>query len=64
LGISWALSASIPATDVARFAGTSLAMIKRTHHHHHLLVSSAESARVRMVEFASRGRLGQESATD
>ena len=61
-GISWALSASIPATDVARFAGTSLSMLERVYHH--LLVSSAESARARMDEFASRGRLGQESATD
>jgi integrase len=61
-GISWALSASIPATDVARFAGTSLAMLERVYHH--LLVSSAESARERMDEFASRGRLGQESAAD
>lgn len=48
-GLSWALAAGIPATDVARYGGTSLAMLERTYHH--LLVSSAESARTRMDEF-------------
>jgi integrase len=47
-GLSWAL-AGIPATDVARSGGTSMAMLERTYHH--LLVSSAESARARMDEF-------------
>jgi integrase len=49
-GISWALSAGIPATDVARFGGTSLAMLERTYAH--LLTSSAESARARLDAFA------------
>jgi integrase len=48
-GLSWALAAGIPATDVARFGGTSLAMLER--HYHHLLVSSAESAWARMDAF-------------
>ena len=49
-GLSWALASGIPAVDVARFGGTSLAMLER--HYHHLLVGSAESARRRMDEFA------------
>jgi len=28
-GLSWALAAGIPATDVARYGGTSLAMLER-----------------------------------
>ena len=45
-GLSWALAAGIPAVDVARYGGTSMAMAER--HYHHLLVSSAESARARL----------------
>jgi integrase len=48
-GLSWALAAGIPAVDVARYGGTSMAMLERVYHH--LLVSSAESARARMDEF-------------
>jgi integrase len=48
-GLSWALAARIPAVDVARYGGTSMAMLERTYHH--LLVSSAETARARMDEF-------------
>ena len=48
-GLSWALASGIPATDVACFGGTSLAMLVRTYAH--LLTSSAESARARMDEF-------------
>ena len=48
-GLSWALAAGIPAVDVARYGGTSMAMLERTYHH--LLVSSAESARARMDAF-------------
>ena len=48
-GLSWALAAGIPATVVARFGGTSLAMLERTYHH--LLVSNADTARARMDEF-------------
>lgn len=51
-GLSWALAAGIPATDVARFGGTSLAMLERTYAH--LLTSSAESARARLDAFATR----------
>jgi integrase len=50
-GLSWALASGIPAVDVARFGGTSLAMLERTYHH--LLVSSAESARARLDAFAA-----------
>ena len=49
-GLSWALASGIPATDVARFGGTSLAMLERTYAH--LLTSSAESARARLDAFA------------
>lgn len=45
-GISWALAVGIPPTDVARFGGTSVAMLERTYAH--LLVTSAETARARM----------------
>ena len=48
-GLSWALAAGIPAVDVARFGGTSVAMLERTYHY--LLVSSTESAQARMDEF-------------
>ena len=48
-GISWALHAGIPASDVARFAGTSVAMLESTYHH--LLATSAEAARQRLDAF-------------
>jgi integrase len=50
-GLSWALASGIPATDVARFGGTSLSMLERTYAH--LLTSSAESARARMDAFST-----------
>ena len=56
-GLSWALAAGIPATDVARFGGTSLAMLERTYAH--LLTSSAESARARLDAFAADQRQGE-----
>jgi integrase len=61
-GISWALSAGIPASDVARFGGTSVTMLERVYHH--LLESSAESARMRMDEFmaASKEAASEEEA--
>ncbi len=58
-GISWALHAGIPASDVARFGGTSTAMLEARHHH--LLSTSAEAARQRLDAFSER--LGQEAAT-
>ena len=58
-GISWALHAGIPASDVARFGGTSTAMLEARYHH--LLSTSADAARQRLDVFA--GRLGQEAAT-
>jgi integrase len=58
-GISWALSAGIPPTDVARFGGTSVAMLERTYAHE--LVSSADSARTRMDQFAAEQRQEAES---
>ena len=48
-GISWALHVGIPASDVARFAGTSTAMLEATYHH--LLSTSAEAARQRLDAF-------------
>ena len=59
-GISWALAAGIPASDVARFAGTSVPMLETRYHH--LLVSSLDTARARLDAF-SQG-LGQELATN
>ncbi len=50
-GISWALAAGIPPTDVARFGGTSVTMLERTYAH--LLVGSLDSARGRMDNFAT-----------
>ena len=52
-GISWALAAGIPASDVARFAGTPVTMLETTYHH--LLETSAEAARQRLDAFSSLG---------
>lgn len=48
-GMSWALAAGVPVTDVARYGGTSVAMLERTYAHQ--LVTSADSARARMDHF-------------
>ena len=58
-GISWALASGIPAVDVARYGGTSVAMLERVYHH--LLVSSAESARARLDAFAAEQEQAVES---
>jgi len=58
-GISWALAAGIPTSDVARFAGTSVTMLETTYHH--LLETSADAARQRLNAFAER--FGHEVAT-
>ncbi|HEX2432647.1 MAG TPA: hypothetical protein VHI55_01745 [Gaiellaceae bacterium] len=58
-GLSWALASGIPAADVARFGGTSLAMLERTYAH--LLTSSAESARARLDGFAVEQEQAAES---
>jgi integrase len=58
-GISWALAAGIPASDVAKYGGTSVTILERVYHH--LLVSSAESARVRLDAFAAEQ---EEAATE
>jgi len=50
-GLSWALASGIPAIDVARFGGTSLAMLEGTYAH--LLESSVDTARARMDAFAA-----------
>jgi integrase len=61
-GISWALAAGIPPSDVARFGGTSVTMLERVYAH--LLEGSAEAARRRLDTFAAsqehalRERLG------
>jgi len=51
-GISWALAAGIPPSDVARFAGTSVTMLETTYHH--LLETSAQAARQRLDAFAAQ----------
>jgi integrase len=50
-GISWALAAGVPSSDVARFAGTSVTMLETTYHH--LLETSADAARARLDAFAA-----------
>jgi len=50
-GMSWALHAGVPSSDVARFGGTSLTMLERTYAH--LLSASTDAARARMDEFAT-----------
>jgi integrase len=59
-GISWALAAGIPPSDVAQFAGTSVTMLETTYHH--LLETSADTARLRMDSLSER--LSQESVTN
>jgi integrase len=59
-GISWALAAGIPPSDVARFGGTSVTMLERVYAH--LLETSADAATKRLDEFSRR--LGQDRATD
>jgi integrase len=49
-GISWALAAGIPPSDVARFGGTSVTMLERVYAH--LLETSADGARLRLDAFA------------
>jgi integrase len=58
-GISWALHAGIPASDVARFAGTSVTMLETRYHH--LLSTSVEVACARLDAFTADAsdRLGQ-----
>jgi len=50
-GISWSLAAGVPATDVARFGGTSLEMLQRTYAH--LLEGSTDAARARLDSFGA-----------
>lgn len=57
-GISWALAAGIPPSDVARFGGTSVTMLERTYAH--LLESSAEAARQRLDAFSARTEAARE----
>ncbi|HEY6029845.1 MAG TPA: hypothetical protein VIU44_04755, partial [Gaiellaceae bacterium] len=59
-GISWALAAGGPASDVARFAGSSVTMLETRYHH--LLSTSIDAARQRLDAFSER--LGQERATN
>jgi integrase len=56
-GISWALAAGIPPSDVARFGGTSVTMLERTYAH--LLSSSAEAARQRLDAFTAEAERTQ-----
>jgi hypothetical protein len=51
-GISWALAAGIPPSDVARFGGTSVTMLERTYAP--LLEGSAEAARQRLDAFGTK----------
>jgi integrase len=51
-GISWALAAGVPTSDVARFAGTSVTMLETRYHH--LLETSADAARQRLDAFQAK----------
>lgn len=51
-GISCALAAGIPPSDVARFAGTSVAMLERVYAHP--LSTSTDAARERLEAFWTR----------
>jgi integrase len=48
-GLSWALAAGIPPSDVALYGGTSVTMLERVYAH--LLKSSADAARQRLDAF-------------
>lgn len=61
-GISWALAAGIPPSDVARFGGTSVTMLERVYAH--LLESSADAARQRMDSFGVATRMRTEARND
>lgn len=61
-GVSWALAAGIPPSDVARFGGTSVTMLERVYAH--LLESSAEAARLRLDAFGERSEGGARAAHD
>lgn len=50
-GLSWALAAGVPPSDVARFGGTSVTMLERVYAH--LLEASADRARARLDAFGS-----------
>jgi integrase len=50
-GISWALAAGVPPSDVARFGGTSVTMLERVYAH--LLESSVDAATERLDTFAA-----------
>lgn len=50
-GISWALHAGVPPSEVARFAGTSLTMLERTYAH--MLSASTDAARARLDAFTA-----------
>jgi integrase len=58
-GISWALAAGIPPSDVARFGGTSVTMLERTYAH--LLEGSAEAARKRLDVFSAEAERKREA---
>ena len=61
-GISWALAAGIPPSDVARFGGTSVTMLERVYAH--LLESSADAARQRLDAFAQTNKEGEGGEAD
>lgn len=60
-GISWALASGIPASDVARFAGSSVTMLETRYHH--LLTSSLDTARERLDAFTTGARAHNEAGS-
>jgi integrase len=60
-GISWALHAGVPASDVARFGGTSLTMLEKTYAH--LLSASTDAARARLDAFGIEAAEAAEGGT-
>jgi integrase len=55
-GLSWALHAGVPASDLAKFGGTSVTQLETVYHH--LLAMSAEAARRQLDAFQASAELG------
>ena len=60
-GLSWALAAGIPPSDVALYGGTSVTLLERVYAH--LLESSAEAARQRLDAFHANVAVAAEGSS-
>jgi hypothetical protein len=59
--MSWAFHVGVPASDVARFGGTSLTVLERVYAH--LVSASTEAARARMDAFTTAATEAAEGGT-